>query len=112
MVRDHHEGRGVKALIYEAYASMAEKLIGEIVADTARLWPVEEVRVKHRVGRLEIGAVAVAIAVSAAHRAEAFEACRFVIEEIKARVPIWKKEFYEDGTAKWTLCGAHVEAMR
>ena len=90
---------------------MAEKMLEDLVLETKRRWPVDEVRILHRIGTLEVGEAAVAITVSSAHRAEAFEACRFVIEEIKKRVPIWKKEIFEDGTSEWVFCPAHAEVF-
>jgi molybdopterin synthase catalytic subunit len=100
MVRDHHQGRAVQALEYSAYAPMAEAECGRIVEETERRWLVR-VALRHRVGMLEIGDAAVAIAVAGAHRDEAFAACRHVIEEVKRRVPIWKRERYADGTVEW-----------
>lgn len=111
LVRNHDHGRRVLKLHYECYRSMAEKMLEWIVVEAKERWPVHEVLVRHRIGTLEIGEVAVAIAVSSAHRAEAFQACRFVIEEIKRRVPIWKKEIFEDGTGEWVFCPAHEEAL-
>ena len=110
-VRDHDHGRRVLKLHYECYRSMAEKMLEDLVLETKRRWPVDEVRILHRIGTLEVGEAAVAITVSSAHRAEAFEACRFVIEEIKKRVPIWKKEIFEDGTSEWVFCPAHAEVF-
>ena len=100
LVRDHHDGRAVSRLEYSAYAPMAEAEIGAIVAEAEAAWPVR-VAVAHRVGPLAIGDAAVAVVAASAHRAPAFEACRHVIEELKRRVPIWKKEFYADGTVSW-----------
>ncbi len=100
LVRDHHGGRGVVELEYSAYEPMANAAIGAILEEAAGRWPVS-VGLRHRLGRLAIGDVAVAIAVGAGHRAEAFEACRFVIEAVKERVPIWKRERYADGTEAW-----------
>lgn len=99
-VRNHHRGRAVRRLEYEAYGPMVEAECGRIVAETESCWPVA-VALRHRVGRLEIGEAAVAIAVAGAHRDEAFAACRHVIEEVKRRVPVWKRELYEDGTEEW-----------
>jgi molybdopterin synthase catalytic subunit len=104
IVRDHDHGKAVKALFYECYPSMAEKELEAIVREAHRRWTLEDVRVIHRVGLLKIGDVAVAIAVFSAHRDEAFLACRYVIEQIKERAPIWKKQIFEDGTAEWTTC--------
>jgi molybdopterin synthase catalytic subunit len=99
-VRDHHQGRAVQALEYSAYVPMAEAECARIVEETERRWPVR-VALRHRIGVLEIGDAAVAIAVAGAHREEAFAACRHVIEEVKRRVPIWKRERYADGSVDW-----------
>ena len=104
IVRDHDHGRKVCRLHYEAYASMAEKMIQTVVDETKERWAVQGVCVVHRVGTLEIGEAAVAIRVDASHRDEAFKACRFVIDQIKHRVPIWKKEMYADGSKEWVMC--------
>ena len=108
IVRDHDRGRPVRKLIYDCYMSMADRVIGRLMDEAKGRWDVDDVHVLHRVGELEIGEVAVAIAVSSAHRAEAFSACRFMIEEMKIKVPIWKKEIYADGTREWVSC-AHAE---
>jgi molybdopterin synthase catalytic subunit len=99
VVRNEHDGRRVERLEYEAYEEMAVPLMKEIAAEAKRRFPVTEVRLVHRVGRLAIGETSVAVAVASPHRAEAFEACRFAIDKLKATVPIWKKEHYADGTA-------------
>jgi molybdopterin synthase catalytic subunit len=99
-VRNHHGGRTVSALAYSAYEPMAEAVCGEIVREAEGRWPVR-VALRHRLGELQIGDTAVAIAVAGDHREEAFAACRYVIEELKRRVPIWKRETYIDGTAEW-----------
>jgi molybdopterin synthase catalytic subunit len=99
-VRDHQDGRGVFRLEYSAYEAMAEAEAARIVAEAESRWPAR-VAVRHRLGELAIGDVAVAVAAASAHRAQAFEACRYVIEEVKRRVPIWKKEYYADGTVGW-----------
>jgi molybdopterin synthase catalytic subunit len=104
LVRDHHGGRRVSRLEYSAYAPMAEAECGRIVSEAEARWPVR-IALEHRIGALEIGDAAVAIAAAAAHRDEAFAACRFVIEEVKRRVPIWKKELYADGTIEWVGAG-------
>jgi molybdopterin synthase catalytic subunit len=100
VVRNHHDGRAVLRLEYSAYEPMAEAECVRIVSETEQRWPVR-VSLEHRIGELAIGDVAVAIAVGSGHRAAAFEACRHVIESVKARVPIWKKEFYADGSVDW-----------
>jgi molybdopterin synthase catalytic subunit len=99
-VRNRQGGRAVERLEYSAYGPMAEEECARIVAEAETRWPVR-IELQHRVGRLEIGEVAVAIAAAGAHRDEAFAACRYVIEETKRRVPVWKKEFYQDGTVEW-----------
>jgi len=104
LVRDHHGGRQVSRLEYSAYAPMVEAECARIVAEAEARWPVR-VALGHRIGALEIGDAAVAVAAGGAHRDEAFAACRFVIEEVKRRVPIWKKEFYCDGSVEWVGAG-------
>jgi len=101
IVRDHSEGKRVKFLEYEAYESMAEEKLREIGEDIQRRWPVSKVAILHRVGHLEVGESSVIIAVSSPHREHAFTACRFAIEQIKILVPIWKKEFWEEGGDHW-----------
>jgi len=99
VVRIENKGRSVERLEYEAYEEMALPLMEEIAAETRRRFPVTGVRLVHRLGRLEIGEASVAVATTSPHRGEAFAACRFAIDTLKARVPIWKKEHYADGTA-------------
>jgi molybdopterin synthase catalytic subunit len=100
VVRNENGGRPVLHLEYEAYEDMALPLMEELAQETRRRWPVTDVRLVHRLGGLAIGEASVAVAVASPHRAEAFAACRFVIDTLKATVPIWKKEFYADG-AVW-----------
>ncbi|MEP6573317.1 MAG: molybdenum cofactor biosynthesis protein MoaE [Gemmatimonadota bacterium] len=100
VVRNHQDGRSVTRLEYSAFEPMADAECARIVSEAESRWPVA-VRLRHRLGQLAIGDVAVAIAVAGAHRGEAFDACRYVIEEVKQRVPIWKKEFYADNTVAW-----------
>ena len=100
IVRNENAGRRVSHLEYEAYEDMALPLMEQIAAEAARCWPVTDVRVVHRLGQLEVGEPSVAVAVASPHRPEAFAACRYVIDTLKATVPIWKKEFYENG-AVW-----------
>lgn len=99
-VRDHHDGRSVLRLDYSAYEPMAEAECARIVNEAEQRWPVAT-ELAHRLGSLDVGDVAVAVAVAGAHREEAFAACRWIIEEVKRRVPIWKREFYADGTVGW-----------
>ena len=108
-VRDHHGGRGVMRLDYSAYEPMAEAECARIVAETETRWNCA-VALNHRTGSLVIGDVAVAIAVASAHRDDAFVACRHVIEEVKRRVPIWKREYFADGTVEWVGGGADEHA--
>lgn len=96
-VRDHAHGKNVTGLFYEAYEEMAQTELEEIRRRAMEKWPIAGIGIVHRIGLLEIGDTSVFIAVSSAHRHEGFEACRFIIDTIKTRVPIWKKEFYEDG---------------
>ena len=108
LVRNHHDGRAVERLEYSAYSAMAETEGAAIVPEAERTWPVR-LAMRHRVGALRIGEIAVAVVAAAAHRAEAFEACRYAIEQLKQRVPIWKKEHYADGTVEWVdQCGTLV----
>ena len=88
-------------LDYEAYPPMAEKKMAEIEAEVRRGWPVGEIAMVHRLGRLGVGDVSVAVAVSSPHRGDAFEACRFAIDTLKELVPIWKKENAPDGSGEW-----------
>ena len=104
-VRNHSEGKKVLFLEYEAYENMAEDLIHKLVAKTQALWPVEKIKVLHRLGRVSLGETAVLIEVSSAHREEAYRASHFLIEEIKHKIPVWKKEYFEDGTSAWSQCG-------
>jgi len=108
VVRDHNDGREVGHLDYEAFAPMAEKVLDEIVAEARERWETGTMAVVHRVGRLEIGEASVAIAVAAPHRGEAYEASRYVIEQLKRRVPVWKREGYLTGESEW-LGGATPE---
>lgn len=100
-VRNNNEGKAVVRLEYEAYAAMAEKEAARIIEETRRQFGIIDLYCVHRVGSLSIGEVAIWAGVLAGHRGEAFSACRYLIDEIKARVPIWKKEFYADGSTSW-----------
>ena len=95
--RDHNEGRRVIALEYEAYPEMAEKELARIGEEAKKRWDIQRMAIVHRIGPVQISEPSVIIAVSAAHRDAAFQACRFAIEEIKRSVPIWKKEGFEGG---------------
>ncbi len=100
-VRDHNEGRVVTGVRYEAYVEMAERTLAEIAAAAADRLGTTQVALVHRIGTLGIGEVSVAIAAASPHRAEAFEACRWAIEEIKRRLPVWKEEVYPDDSTRW-----------
>jgi molybdopterin synthase catalytic subunit len=108
-VRDRNRGRRVVRLHYEAYVPMAEETLHAIAAEAAARFGVGGVAALHRTGSLEIGEASVAIAVAAAHRGDAFDAARYVIEQIKTRLPIWKREEYADGSSEW-LDGAPPDA--
>ena len=97
VVRDNARGKQVRYLEYDVYEEMAEQQIRTIVAEAKRRWSVERVAVAHRFGRLEIGEASVIIVVASPHRAEAFEACRYIIDTLKTTVPIWKKEVATNG---------------
>lgn len=99
-VRDHARGHAIEHLVYEAYPEMAEREMEKIVDEAAAHWPGTRVAIAHRVGRLEIGDAAVVVVAASAHRDEAFLACRFAIDTLKVRVPIWKREVATDG-AYW-----------
>ena len=97
-VRDHAGNKTVAKMDYEAYPEMAEGKLSEIAEETKKRWPVKKISIVHRYGSLELGDVSVAVAVACAHRKDAFEACRFAIDTLKATVPIWKKEYFKDGS--------------
>jgi molybdopterin synthase catalytic subunit len=99
-VRNQSHGRRTLYLDYEAYESMALAKMREIAAEARNTFSIDRVAITHRLGRLEIGETSVFIAVSAPHRAAAFDACRYIIDTLKRSVPIWKKEYFEDG-AVW-----------
>jgi molybdopterin synthase catalytic subunit len=97
-VRDHSKNRRTLYLEYESYESMALAKLHEIAASLRQQFPIHRLAIVHRLGRLEIGETSVFIAVSSAHRAAAFDACRFAIDTLKRTVPIWKKEYFADGS--------------
>ncbi len=101
VVRNHADGRPVRGMHYDAYRSMAASVLREIADEAAARLGTDRLSVVHRTGDLAIGEVSVAIAVSSPHRAEAYASSRYVIEEIKRRLPVWKKEHYTDGDARW-----------
>ncbi len=103
-VRDHNDGAHVTALEYEAHEPVAVAEGGKVLAEAEQRFDIHAAVCVHRVGRLEIGDCAVWVGVSAAHRGAAFDACRYIIDEIKQRVPIWKKEHYAGGESGWVNC--------
>jgi MoaE-MoaD fusion protein len=105
-VRDNARGRAVVSLDYEAYPPAAEKMLRQIGDEIIERWGIRNSAIIHRTGHLAVGEASVAIAVASAHRADAFDACRYAIDRIKEIVPIWKKEFYEDGE---TWIGSEAE---
>jgi len=111
VARNHSEGRRVRALEYDAYPSMAERKLREVADEVRARWPITDIGVLHRIGRLAIGETSLLVAVSASHRAEAFEACYYAVDRIKEIVPIWKKEIWEDGEGTW-VSGHQVELDR
>lgn len=103
-VRNHNEGQEVRRLEYEAFEELAVKEGQRIVTEAVQRFGILRAACVHRVGLLEIGDIAVWVGVSSAHRAEAFAACRYIIDEVKHRVPIWKKEHYVNGDSGWVNC--------
>lgn len=101
IVRNANDGRPVRGMEYEGYGDMAREQLAAIVSEAAERADSDRLAAVHRLGELAVGEVSVAIAVSTPHRAEAFDAARYVIEEIKKRLPIWKRERYLDGEAEW-----------
>jgi molybdopterin synthase catalytic subunit len=101
VVRNHNEGREVTGLEYEVYQGMAEKTLAAIAMEASHRWGTDRITVVHRVGDLQIGEVSTAIGVATPHRGEAFEASRYILEELKQRLPIWKREHYVDGDSDW-----------
>ncbi len=110
--RNHSHGKTVKLLEYEAYEPMALKLMEQIESEARATWSVHKIAVVHRVGKVEIGEPSVVIAVSSAHRDEAFKTCRFLIDRLKEVVPIWKREYFEDGTVEWSRATHEQEAIQ
>ncbi len=104
-VREMTGDRKTIALDYDAYPEMALAKMNELVDEAATKWPIQKVAIVHRTGHLELAEASVAISLSCPHRVEAFEAGRFLIDELKVRVPVWKKENWEDGTTEWVHPG-------
>ncbi len=104
-VRELTGSRRTVSLDYEAYPEMALKKLAELEEEARRRWPIIELAIVHRVGNLDLGEVSVVVAVSCPHRQDAFEACRWLIDTLKAVVPIWKKETWADGSEEWVHPG-------
>jgi molybdopterin synthase catalytic subunit len=96
-VRNHSDGREIKEMDYEAYPDMAMGKMQQIEQKAMERWPIKKVIICHRTGNLKLGELSVVIGVASAHRKEAFEACRFIIDTLKETVPIWKKEYFDAG---------------
>ncbi|MGA2779295.1 MAG: molybdenum cofactor biosynthesis protein MoaE [Steroidobacteraceae bacterium] len=111
-VRDHNEGLAVSRLEYEAFEALAVKEGERIIVEALRRFPIKHALCVHRLGTLAIGDIAVWVGVSSAHRGEAFDACRYIIDEVKHRVPIWKKEHYVNGDSGWVNCERCATAPR
>lgn len=110
-VRDHNEGEAVLRLEYEVYEPLAVKEGRRIIDEAADRFGLTRAAAIHRSGLLELTDVAVVVGVSSPHRAAAFDACRYIIDQAKLRLPIWKKEYYADGTAEWVNCRHCAEAV-
>ena len=110
-VRDMNDGRPVEGIEYAAYGAMAEKELSRILGEAAERYPAADIIVEHRTGQLALGEASVAIVVAHPHRGPAYEASRYVIEELKRRLPVWKREAYTDGTREWVdPTRAHAKA--
>jgi molybdopterin synthase catalytic subunit len=103
-IRDHNEGQAVERLEYEVYRPLAEKEGARIIGEARARFDIGHALCIHREGLLELGEIAVIVCVSAAHRGAAFDACRYIIDEVKTRLPIWKKEHYISGVSEWVNC--------
>ncbi|PKL76017.1 MAG: molybdopterin-converting factor chain 2 [Candidatus Melainabacteria bacterium HGW-Melainabacteria-1] len=106
LVRNHNQGRAVNSLEYECFEALAQHEAEAILQEARHRFEVCDLACIHRVGHLQIGEIAVFAAATAAHRDEAFAACRYLIDQIKLRLPIWKKEHYADGDSQWVNCQA------
>jgi molybdopterin synthase catalytic subunit len=104
-VREMTGGRQTIALDYECYPAMAEAKMRELLDEARRRWPIDKAAIEHRLGHLELGEISIALAVSCPHRGQAFEAGKWLIDELKVQVPIWKKENWSDGSTEWVHPG-------
>jgi molybdopterin synthase catalytic subunit len=110
-VREINDGRGVTGMEYSAYRSMAERELADIAREAGEQFGTEDIAIEHRLGTLELGEASVAIAVAHPHRGAAYDASRYLIEQLKQRVPIWKLEHYVDGTREWVNAGTGHAAL-
>ncbi|HMB60544.1 MAG TPA: molybdenum cofactor biosynthesis protein MoaE [Xanthomonadales bacterium] len=111
-VRNHNDGRAVLRLAYEVYEPLAVKEGLAILEEAMKKFEITQVHAVHRQGELAMSEPAVVVGVASAHRDAAFKACRYVIDEVKARLPIWKKEYYADGDTEWVNCQHSVHAVK
>ncbi len=109
-VREVNDGRAVTGIEYSAYGEMAERELAAIACECAAAFGVAHLAAEHRLGTLDLGDTSIAIVVAHSHRARAYEASRFVIEEVKRRLPIWKREGYVDGTSEWVNAGGVAQS--
>lgn len=109
-VRDNNDGKSVVALDYEAYETLCRAEMEKIFKEALNRFAVIDIKAAHRTGKLKVGELAVWVGVLAARRDEAFTACRYTIDELKKRLPVWKKEYYADGSSQWTYCAEHSHA--
>ncbi|NUM80445.1 molybdenum cofactor biosynthesis protein MoaE [bacterium] len=100
-VRNEFEGRSVNGIEYHGFPEMAERLLSDICKKAIGEWNIQKIAIQHRIGYLQLTEASVIVAVSSAHRHEAFTACRFIMEEIKSKIPIWKKEYFANGSVEW-----------
>lgn len=112
VVRNHHQGRAVARIDYEAYEPMARKELQKIADEVAREYGLDRVLVVHRFGRHEIGDASIAVVIGSPHRAAAFDAAKKIMDRVKTDVPIWKKEHFADGTIEWVLADKLVKSER
>jgi len=109
-VRNGPDEQGVTAIEYSAYEDMVDAEFGQLLADARGRWPEARIAVRHRLGTIPVGEASIAIVAAAPHRAHAFEACRYVIEGVKQRIPVWKKELRVDGSEVWVDPAGHPTA--
>lgn len=107
IVRDTNEGKTVTHLEYEAYSELADKMISTIIEETKEKWELQYVNCVHRLGNLNVGDIAVIVTTGSMHRDEAYKANRYIIDRVKHDVPIWKKEYYIDGSSEWSKGCVH-----